>query len=235
MAILDQLSPSDGTLVGSMTDDPIKRIVIVDDHPALRMGLRALLNDEPGLTVIGEAADLPTALRLIGEVTPDLVVADISLSDGNGLELVKQITQWDPPIRSIVLSMYDDSIYAERAVRAGAMGYINKSRPSDEIVRAIRHALAGRIALSDDITENVLQRLRQRADDRDPVDRLTDREVEVLTEIGRGLTTRQIAERLHVAVKTIETHKENLKQKLDLGSAAELARFAVQWLSGSEA
>jgi DNA-binding NarL/FixJ family response regulator len=208
-----------------------KRILIVDDHPLVRRGLQELLMNEDSLEFCGEAADAPSALRLVEETKPDLVVIDIALKEGDGIELVKQIKALDPSILMLVSSMHDESLYGERALRAGAMGYLNKQEPTEKIVEAIHRVLSGRVYLSPRMADRVLHRLVNPAADPDqsPTDMLSDRELAVLGLIGQGLATRQIAEKLHLSVKTIDTHREHIKTKLHLKSANELVRYAVTW------
>jgi DNA-binding NarL/FixJ family response regulator len=203
--------------------------LIVDDHPLVRRGLTQLIADEPDLKVCGEAADASEALRQVRATHPALVVIDISLKSSNGIELIKQIKALDKQIMMLVLSMHDESLYAERALHAGAMGYIEKEQATDHIIEAIRHVLEGKVYLSGDMTERLLQRIAglERLE-HSAIDRLSDRELEVFELIGSGLTTRQIAEKVHLSVKTIETHRDNIRTKLKLGSGAELIHYAVR-------
>jgi DNA-binding NarL/FixJ family response regulator len=207
------------------------RVLIVDDHPIVRRGLAGLIAHEPDLEICGEAEDAPAAMRLVNDSHPDVVIIDISLKSGNGIELVKQIKAHDPAIKMLVSSMYDESLYAERALRAGAMGYINKEEATDHIINAVRQVLRGQIYLSRRMTDRVLQRAAggnwlEHSD----IDGLSDRELEVFQMIGQGLSTRQIAAKLHLSVKTIETHRDNIKSKLNLKSGTELTHRAVEWV-----
>lgn len=212
-------------------DAPAGRILLVDDHALVRRGLAEMIDREPDLEVCGEAADASRALDLIETAEPELVIVDITLKEGSGLELIKQIKVRHPSVRMLVLSMHDEKIYAERALRAGATGYLNKEEPADNVIEAIREVLAGRIYLSGQMADRILHRLVDREADleRSPIDALSDRELEVLELIGRGLTTRQIARELRLSRKTVDTYRENLKAKLQLSTAAELVRFAVAW------
>ncbi|MFA9480216.1 response regulator [Phycisphaerales bacterium AB-hyl4] len=207
-------------------------ILIVDDHPIVRHGLAQLIDDTTGLEVCEKASNAADALDAIRKHQPDVAVIDISLGGGNGLELIKQVKAEGSQTKMLVSSMHDELLYAERALRAGAMGYINKSEGTDRIIEAIRQILTGRIYLSGPITERVLQRMMRndgRAGD-SPIDTLSDRELEVFEMIGQGKTTKQIAKSLHLSPKTIETHREHIKTKLNLENNNELVRHAVQWV-----
>lgn len=207
------------------------RILIVDDHPIVRRGLAQLIGDEADLEVCGEAGDVPEALRLVNDTQPDLVLIDISLRDGNGIELIKQLKSRDDGLRMLVSSMHDESLFAERCLRAGAKGYISKEEAAEKVVGAIRTVLQGKIYLSAYLADNLLHRMIGGEDslEHSPIDSLSDRELEVFGLIGQGLTTRKIAEKLHLSPKTVETYRENIKSKLNLKNAAELNRHAVQW------
>ncbi|MFW6033040.1 MAG: response regulator transcription factor, partial [Phycisphaeraceae bacterium] len=184
------------------------RVIIVDDHPIVRHGLGQLIQTTNDMEVCGEAATASEALQVIREEEPDVAVIDISLEGGNGLELIKQIKAQGSDMKMLVSSMHDEMLYAERSLRAGAMGYINKIEGTERIIEAIRQILSGRIYLSGNMTERVLQRMmRGEAEPTvSPVEYLSDRELEVFEMIGQGLTTRQIAKKLHLSPKTIETH-----------------------------
>ena len=208
------------------------RIVIVDDHPIVREGLAARINRQPDLQVCGEAEDVPTAIEIIKSTRPDLVIVDMSLKAGHGLDLIKKIKSRAEDVKMLVSSMYDESLYAERALRAGAQGYINKQEMSEKIIDAIRHVLEGKIYLSQAMTERLLQRAVGAAPElkQSPIETLSDRELEIFKMIGKGMTTRTIANELHLSVKTVETHRENIKGKLNIPNSAELSREAVQWV-----
>jgi DNA-binding NarL/FixJ family response regulator len=208
------------------------RILIVDDHPLVREGLIGLLAAQSDFVVCGEAAGVAEARELVLSTKPDVVIIDLTLSDGTGLELIKDLRAKCPDIRLLVLSMHDESLYAERALRAGAVGYVNKHEASRTIVQAVRTILAGKLYLSPNMTELVVQRAFVAGADlsRPAVDRLTEREREVFELIGQGLSSRQIAVKLDVSPKTVETHREHIKEKLELTTSTELTRYAVQWV-----
>ena len=198
----------------------------------IRDGLSSRISKEPDLEVCGEAEDVDEALRLVSHLSPDLVVIDISLKTGHGIDLMKQIRKRYPGTKMLVSSMYDEAIYAERSLNAGASGYINKQVAGEIAIDAIRAVLAGNIYLSPEMTNRIMRpRLGKPLDiNKSPIDNLSDRELEVLTLIGNGQTSRIIAKRLHLSVHTIDTHREKLKMKLNLDSGAELNRYAVQWV-----
>lgn len=209
------------------------RLLIVDDHPAVREALAYRIAREPDLEVCGEAADLPEALRLVAEVRPDGAVIDLSLKGGDGLELIKRIRDRDRGVRIVVWSSHSESLYAQRALRAGALGYVSKDQATGTIVEAVRRALEGKVWLSEAMTERLLRRAAgadAQGADGSPLDALADRELEVFRLIGEGLKTGLIAERLHLSVKTIETYRDRIRQKLGLRDGAELARHAAQWV-----
>lgn len=209
-----------------------RRILVVDDHPMMREGLRQLIANEPDLEVCCEAEDAPTALRFLDQ-RPDLAIVDITLRDSNGLELIKDIRVRQPDTPVLVLSMHDESLYAERVLRAGGQGYIMKHEGGEKIMAAIRQVLAGRVYLSEKMSDRLLGQFagRRATPAAGPsVERLTDREFEVFQLIGRGGSTRAIAAKLRVSVKTVEAHRVNIKQKLNLATAPELIRFAVRWV-----
>jgi DNA-binding NarL/FixJ family response regulator len=206
------------------------RVLIVDDHPIVRLGIRQMIEAEPGLAVCGEAESAREALDLVKSATPDLALVDLSLGDGSGLDLIRSLREVAPNVRVLVLSMHDEALFAERALRAGARGYIMKREAIAGLVHAIQEILAGRLFVSERMSQHLLERLgRDAAVIGDRLGRLTDRELEVLELIGRGLSTAAIADRLEVSVKTIETYRANLKTKLDLKDATDLIRFAATW------
>ena len=213
------------------------RILIVDDHPAVREALASRIGRQPDLEVCGEAADLSEALRLVADTQPDLAVVDISLKTGSGIDLIKRIKDRNDNVRMLVWSMHSESLYAERALRAGALGYINKDQATDKIVEAIRRVLAGKVYLSDAMAEKMLHRAvgggREEVT-RSPLDALADRELEVFRLIGQGVKTAEIAERLHLSVKTVETYRDRIRQKLDLSDGTELAHYATKWMLENE-
>lgn len=207
------------------------QIVIVDDHPIVRHGLARLIDAEPGLQVCGSAANRAEALETVRREKPDLVIVDLSLGNENGLDLVKTLKIDWPDLPVLVLSMHDEAYYADRVLRAGAVGFIMKQEPAERMISAIHQVLAGRIYLSENMAASVLTRLvgRKVVQGGTPVDTLTDRELEVLRWMGKGLGTRQIADKLHLSVKTVENHREHIKAKLKLRTSAELVRYAVRW------
>jgi DNA-binding NarL/FixJ family response regulator len=209
------------------------RVLIVDDHPAVREALAMRIGRQSDLEVCGEAADLAEALRLVADTQPDVAVVDISLKTGCGIDLIKRIKDRNDSVRMLVWSTHSESLYAERALRAGALGYINKDQATDKIVEGIRQVLAGKVYLSDSMAQSMLQRTvgdgREKAT-RSSIDALADRELEVFRLIGQGVKTAAIAERLHLSVKTIETYRDRIRQKLALSDGAELARHATQWV-----
>lgn len=208
------------------------QILIVDDHPMVREGLAVRISNQPDLEVCGEAANVSDALQLVEQLQPDLVIIDISLKDGHGLDLIKQIRLRDERVKMLVSSMHDEALFAERALRAGAMGYINKQEAPEKVVAAIRQVLVGKMVFSSQMTERMLHRAvgRPLQVRQSPIETLTDRELEVFELIGRGLTTRKIANQLGLSVHTIETHREKIKSKLKLKNSAELGRQALQWV-----
>jgi DNA-binding NarL/FixJ family response regulator len=216
--------------------DNKKRVVIVDDHPLFRERLAQLINHEPDMEVTGEADTAKDAIQLIRNTSPDLAIVDITLKESSGLELVKSIKALSIGVPVLVLSMHDESLYAERALRAGATGYITKQQAADEVLSAIRRVLAGEVYLSEKMTSGFLKSLTStgvksisRA-----VDRLTDRELEVLDLIGRGQTTRQVADKLQLGVATVDTYRARIKEKMNFRNAAELQHFAIRWVRERE-
>jgi DNA-binding NarL/FixJ family response regulator len=213
------------------------RVLIVDDHPAVREALALRIGRQSDLEVCGEAADTNEALRLIADTNPDVAVVDISLKTGHGIDLIKRIKERNDHIRILVWSMHSESLYAERALRAGALGYINKDQATDKIVEAIRRALAGKVWLSEAMADRMLQRavgVGRQEIARAPLDALADRELEVFRLIGHGLKTAQIAERLHLSIKTIETYRDRIRHKLDLSDGTQLSHCATQWVLENE-
>lgn len=208
------------------------RIMIVDDHPALCEGLGHRISAQADLAVCGQAADVDEALAKIRELRPDVVIVDIALKTSDGLELIKAIKTRHRTIRTLVHSMYEESLYADRCLHAGAMGYVNKEANPDDVIKAVREILAGRVYLSPTMTSTVLSRsVRGSAPQAEPIETLTDRQLEVFRLIGSGLSAQQIAKRLHISVHTVETHRENIKRKLNVDTISELTRRAVLWLS----
>jgi DNA-binding NarL/FixJ family response regulator len=209
------------------------RIVIVDDHPIVRLGIRQVLAAERDLEVCGEAESAGEAKQLISGARPDLAIIDLSLTKSTGLDLIRWLQESMPTLPVLVLSMHDETLFGERMLRAGARGYIMKREAITGLVRAIRQVLSGRIYVSEDIAQAVLERLgHEGAAPDNPLANLTDRELEVFDLIGRGLSTGAIAEALNVSIKTIETYRSNIKIKLNLKDATDLIRFATAWSEG---
>jgi DNA-binding NarL/FixJ family response regulator len=207
------------------------RVFVVDDHPLIRQGLAGVIADAGDLEFCGEASSAADALARVAALEPSLVIVDISLRDRDGLDLIKDLKARHPDLRMLVSSMHEESLYAERALRAGARGYIDKGADSEELQAAMRAVLKGELYVSKAIAARMLQRLTSGGGDirATPMEKLSDRELSVFTLVGQGLSTREIAERLFLSVKTIETHKEHLKVKLNLRSANELIMHALQW------
>lgn len=214
-----------------------KRILIVDDHPMMRQGLAQLVGAEPDLIVCGEVDSAESAIDAVGKSKPDLVLADISLPGKNGLELIKDFQAVQPGLPVLVISMHDESLYAERVLRAGGRGYIMKQEGGRKLMLALRQVLAGKIYVSEKISADILENFsgHRPGTESSPVEKLTDREFEVFQHLGQGRGTRDIAEKLHLSVKTVEVHRANIKAKLKLKSAPELIRFAVRWSESSGA
>jgi len=203
----------------------------VDDHPVLRRGLAQLINQDPRLVVCGEADDAPKAIRAIETLLPDFVIIDIALKHGNGLELLKTIKPHFPALPVLVLSMHDELLYAERALRAGALGYLMKDESPERVLLAIERILSGEIFLSDRMKSRMMQQFASRSS-KTPVstlEQLTDRELEVFHLIGSGLSTRQIADDLHLSVHTVQAYREFIKAKLNLRNSTELVQHAFHW------
>jgi DNA-binding NarL/FixJ family response regulator len=216
---------------GTSRTSPKRRILIVDDHPIVRLGIRQLIAAEPDLAICCEADTGEEALALALEGKPDLAIVDLSLGTMHGLELVRQLHQALPAMPVLVLSIHDEALFAERAVRAGARGYITKKRAIDGLIQAIRHVLAGKIYASEAVSQQVLEGLQRGTPlPEGTIGGLTDREIQVFELIGRGLTTGGIADQLGVSVKTIETYRSNIKTKLNLRDAAALVRYAATWI-----
>ncbi len=209
------------------------RILIVDDHPIVRQGLAELINHEGDLVVCGQAEDSHGAMKAIRELNPNMAIIDISLKETSGLELIKDIHSQHADVPVLALSMHDETLYAERALRAGAMGYIMKQEATENVIGAVRKILGGEIYVSDRMAGRMVRKLvtGQTETSTSQVDSLSDRELEVFHLIGKGHGTRQISERLHLSVKTIETYRAHIKEKLNLADAAELLQYAIQWVS----
>ena len=207
------------------------KVFVVDDHPIVRQGLALLINQEPDLSVSGEAEEAHTALKRIAASSPDVVIVDISLNGPDGLEVIKTIRASDSSLPLLVLSMHDEAVYAERALRAGANGYIMKQEATETVLVALRRILNREIYVSERVANKLLHQFISgtATAKRSPVSDLTDRELEVFRLIGEGHGTRQIAEELHLSVKTVESYQAHLKEKLSLRSGRELVQHAIQW------
>ena len=209
-----------------------KKLLIVDDHPMMRQGLTMLINHEPDLTVCGEAETAHQALAAMGTLKPDLVLADITMPGKNGLEFIKDLHAMHPGTAVLAVSMHDESVYAERVLRAGGRGYIMKQEGGKKLMQAIRRVLNGEIYVSEKMSAKILEIFsgRRAVTSQSPVEQLTDREFEVYQLIGQGRGTKEIAGQLHLSVKTIEVHRLHIKEKLKLVTATELIRHAVRWV-----
>ena len=211
--------------------DKRKKILIVDDHPIVRQGLAELINHEKDVVVSGQAEDAFQAMKIIRSDMPDMVIVDISLADTSGLELIKDLKVQYPELPILTLSMHDETLYAERALRAGAKGYIMKQQCTEKVIDAIHKILMGQVYISDRMASKMVRKLVgvKQETGVSPIDCLSDRELEVFLLIGQGNGTRQIAEQLHLSVKTIETYRSHIKEKMNLGDASELLQYAIQW------
>jgi DNA-binding NarL/FixJ family response regulator len=206
-------------------------VAVVEDHPVLCDGLKQLINSQPDLACVGVGDDISSAKRLVEECSPDLMVLDLRLKGGDALDFIKTLRVEHPEVKVLVLSQYDELIFAERALRAGAFGYIMKENATDEVLRAMRKVLAGDLYFSERVAAAVVQRtLHEKPNgSRAGVERLSDREMQVLQLLGAAYSPREIAEQFHLSRKTVETHCEKIKHKLGLHNAAELRRFARTW------
>ena len=213
-----------------------KRIIIVDDHPLFRKGLEQLVNSsDDAFTICGEAGDAAEGMTVIRQLKPDLVIVDLSLPGANGIELIKNIRAEFGKLPVLILSMHDESLYALRALRAGAQGYVMKQEALQNVIGAIREVLAGRPYLSQEMSAKLITNFASGSDQMNPTDKLSDRELEILELIGKGRDVREIARALHISAKTVETHRAHIKEKLNLKNARQVTRFAVQWLEGQAA
>ena len=213
-----------------------RRIFVVDDHPIVRQGLAQLINNEPDLVVCGQGEDAYQSLRAIKQAHPDLALVDVSLKDSDGIELLKELRAAVPDLPVLILSMHDETLYAERALRAGARGYIMKQEAPQTLLSAVRKVLAGEVYVSEKMGATLLRRIvggKKPGGDL-PMDRLTDRELEIFGMIGAGQSMKDIADKLFLSVKTVEAHREHIKEKLNLKSSAELLRFAIRNAPGAQ-
>lgn len=213
----------------------VLKILIVDDHPVVREGLAMQIATQPDLAVCGEAEDVAGALALLESARPDVAIIDISLKNGNGIDLIRRIRDRQSPVRILVWSMYAENLYAERALRAGAQGYLHKGRATHNLLDAIRAVVAGKVYVSGELADELLKRVvGGKVAERSPVDRLSDRELEAFGLMGHGLTTEAIAAKMHVSPKTVETYRARIKEKMGLSNITELVQRAAQWVVGSE-
>jgi DNA-binding NarL/FixJ family response regulator len=216
-------------------DSPKKKVLIVDDHPVVREGLAMHLTTQPDLEVCGEAEDLPGAVASLASSRPDVAIIDISLKNSSGIELIRRIKDRDDAVRILVWSMYPENLYAERALRAGAHGYLNKGQATHQVLDAVRAVLQGRVYVSGAIAEQLLQRVvGRRSEERSAIDSLSDRELEAFQLIGEGMATESIAEKMHVSSKTVETFRARIKEKLGISNLTELIQRAAQWVVESK-
>ena len=211
------------------------RVFIVDDHPIVRQGLKLLIDQEPDLMVCGDAENADAVLPAIRALKPAIAVIDLSLGHDSGIELIKTIRLQHPDLPLLVLSMHDESLYAERALRAGARGYIMKQEAPEKVIIAIKQVLQGDIYLSDAMKAKMLNKIiDSREKKSSPIELLSDRELQVFKLLGSGLSTRQISDQLHVSIKTVEAYRANIKEKLNLKSSAELVQHAIHWILSEE-
>ncbi|MBN1796770.1 MAG: response regulator transcription factor [Sedimentisphaerales bacterium] len=218
------------------TNENKTQVLIVDDHPVVRDGLTTIINHEQDLNVCGEADDAHQALKAATELKPDVVVVDISLKNSDGIELTKSIKAGHPKLPVIVLSVHDESLYAERALLAGAKAYLMKDTVSENIVKAIRMVLSGEIYVSDTISKKFLHKIAsdKAGTTKTPIESLSDREFEIFRLIGDGLKASQIARQLHLSTKTIETYRSRIKEKLNLPNASELLQYSIKWAKSQD-
>lgn len=217
----------------TLSNSPQKQILIVDDHPLFRRGIIALIGEQPDLVVCGEAESAPTALEAMRRLNPHLALLDISLPGTNGIELIKLMLAEQPRLLILVLSMHDEALFALRALRAGAKGYVMKAEAMNHVIAAMRKVLTGEIYVSPSFSERLVFKAVQSLEGGmgSPVDKLSDRELEVLQLLGKGFGTREIANELNLSIKTIETHRAHIKEKLNFKDAGEMVRFAIDWVA----
>ncbi len=212
-----------------------RRILIVDDHPIVRQGLRRVIDGEDDLSVCGETETARGARTAIKELAPDGVIIDISLKQGDGIELVRDVRAHHPELPILVLSMHDETIYAERMLSAGANGYIMKYAASEQFLESLRRVLDGRVYVSETVSNNMLQKLAAGANYvSNPIERLSNRELQILHMIGKGMSTKETAHALNLSIKTVESHRQRIKRKLNLNTGTQLVQFAVNWFTGRE-
>jgi DNA-binding NarL/FixJ family response regulator len=214
---------------------PPKKVLLVDDHPMMRSGLAQVINQQTDMTVCCEAGDAKAALRHLDSGHADLAVVDISLEGRSGLELLKDIRVLHPNVPVLVLSMHDETLYAERVLRAGGRGYVMKRAGGEVVLEAMRRVLSGQVYVSPAMSSRILDLFSGRRGHNSPIEKLTDREFEVFQLIGEGKTTRAIADQLHLSVKTVDVHRGHIKEKLELPDATSLVRHAVRWVESQHA
>lgn len=216
----------------AVTDVDRMGVLIVDDHPLVRQGLTSLINRSPDLRVIGQAPDSKGALAIMAEEEPAVAVVDLSLAGGSGIDLIKEIGKRHPSVIVLVLTMHDELFYAERALRAGARGYVMKGEETDEVLEAIRRVRKGEVYVSEHLHSTLVQRAASPGPNApsSAVENLSDRELEVFELVGRGQPTREIAKQLTVSVKTVETHRHRIKEKLGLSTGTQMVRYAIRWV-----
>jgi DNA-binding NarL/FixJ family response regulator len=232
--VRSNVSPSGGMTTGKRRE---RRVLIVDDHPIVRQGLRRVMENEDDLTVCGEAETARDARIAIKELNPDVMIADISLKQGDGIELVRDVRAHYPSLPILVLSMHDETIYAERMLSAGANGYIMKQAASEQFLIALRRVLDGNIYVSEAVGNNMIQKFASGGAyvSANPIDRLSNRELQILHMIGKGMSTRETALSLNLSIKTVESHRQRIKRKLNLNTGTQLVQYAVNWFTGREA
>lgn len=211
----------------------VRRVLIVDDHPIVRQGLRRVMDNEEDLSVCGEAETVRDARVAVKDLSPDVVIADISLKQGDGIELVRDVRAHHPQLPILVLSMHDEMIYAERMLAAGANGYIMKQAASDQFLIALRRVLDGGIYVSEIVGNTMIQKFAAGGSyvSVNPIERLSNRELQILHMIGKGMSTREAAQSLNLSVKTVESHRQRIKRKLNLSTGTQLVQYAVNWFS----
>ena len=215
----------------------VRRVLIVDDHPIVRQGLRRVMENEVDLSVCGEAESVRDARQAIKDLKPDALIADISLKQGDGIELVRDVRAHHPQLPILVLSMHDETIYAERMLSAGANGYIMKQAASEQFLIAMRRVLDGGIYVSEAVGNNMIQKFAAGAAyiSANPIDRMSNRELQILHMIGKGMSTRETAQSLNLSIKTVESHRQRIKRKLNLATGTQLIQYAVNWFTGRAA
>jgi DNA-binding NarL/FixJ family response regulator len=209
----------------------LTKVLIVDDHPVVREGLAMLIDRQPDLEVCGEASDIAEGVQQAATTKPDVAVVDIGLKNGNGLDLIRRLKARDRSLRILVWSMFGERLYAERSLNAGALGYITKEQATDQIIDAIRHVRQGKVYVSEAVKDRMLKRAVGARVAGSSIDCLSNRELEVFRLVGNGLDTKEVAEAMHVSIKTVETYQGRIKEKMNLKSGRELVQRAAQWLS----